>query len=62
MIYVIWLPAMFVLELAAMGICLAFGPPAKSFEEGITMTVVTILVTAAVLVYLFTALVRPEWF
>jgi len=26
------------------------------------MTVVTILVTAAVLVYLFTALVRPEWF
>jgi hypothetical protein len=27
-----------------------------------TMIVVTVLVTAAVLVYLFTALVRPEWF
>jgi len=26
------------------------------------MIVVTILVTAGVLVYLFTALVRPEWF
>jgi len=26
------------------------------------MIVVTIVVTAAVIVYLFTALVRPEWF
>jgi len=26
------------------------------------MIVVTIAVTAAVIVYLFTALVRPEWF
>jgi len=26
------------------------------------MTVVTIAVTAFVIVYLFTALVRPEWF
>jgi hypothetical protein len=26
------------------------------------MTYVTIAVTAAVIVYLFTALVRPEWF
>jgi len=26
------------------------------------MIVLTILVTAGVLVYLFTALVRPEWF
>jgi hypothetical protein len=26
------------------------------------MTFITIAVTAAVIVYLFTALVRPEWF
>ncbi|WP_113890480.1 potassium-transporting ATPase subunit F [Roseiarcus fermentans] len=26
------------------------------------MTYVTIAVTAAVIVYLFTALIRPEWF
>ncbi|MBV9286564.1 MAG: potassium-transporting ATPase subunit F [Hyphomicrobiales bacterium] len=26
------------------------------------MTIVTIVVTAAILVYLVTALVRPEWF
>jgi len=26
------------------------------------MTYITIAVTAAVIVYLFTALVRPEWF
>ena len=37
-------------------------PPAKKSEEPTPMTYVTIAVTAAVIVYLFTALVRPEWF
>jgi hypothetical protein len=35
--------------------------PAKSSEEP-PMTTITIAVTAFVIVYLFTALVRPEWF
>ena len=43
---VVWLPAMFALGLVSLGLCL----------------VVTIAVTGAVIVYLFTALVRPEWF
>jgi hypothetical protein len=34
----------------------------KKSEERCPMTYVTIAVTAAVIVYLFTALVRPEWF
>jgi K+-transporting ATPase KdpF subunit len=36
--------------------------PAKTFEEPRPMTFVTIAVTAFVLVYLVTALIRPEWF
>jgi hypothetical protein len=36
--------------------------PAKSSERLSLMTFVTIAVTAFVIVYLFTALVRPEWF
>jgi hypothetical protein len=34
----------------------------RSHLKGFLMTFVTIAVTAFVIVYLFTALVRPEWF
>jgi hypothetical protein len=34
----------------------------RSHLKGYLMTFVTIAVTAFVIVYLFTALVRPEWF
>ena len=34
----------------------------RGYLKGFLMTFVTIAVTAFVIVYLFTALVRPEWF
>jgi len=53
---------MFPLGLASMGVCLAFTIACEHIREAPAMTYVTIAVTAAVIIYLFAALVRPEWF
>ena len=58
----IWYPAMFVLGVVAMGtLPRCSSMPAKRSEE-IRMLILTAAVSAFLFIYLFTALIRPEWF
>ncbi len=61
----VWLPAMILLGLAAFALMFAFVSACDMYERKYDMGVLTWLtavVTVLLLVYLFAALVRPEWF
>ena len=63
---VIWMPAMFLLGIAGMAaVHPVFGSVRQNLKrqsEGARMIYITLILSAFLFVYLFTALVRPEWF
>jgi len=56
-----WLPILFVLGLATLGLMFAFVQGCETYREP-AMIVLTAIVTALLFVYLLAALLRPEWF
>ena len=61
----VWLPAMFLLGLATFALMFACVPRMRQSLKGHNMNILTWLtaaVTVLLLIYLFAALVRPEWF
>ena len=60
----VWLPAMFLLGLAGFALMFACIPLVTRCERDAMemLTWLTAVVTVLLLVYLFAALVRPEWF
>ena len=60
-----WLITLFALGLVVFACLSRSFPPATRFEGATTMEILTwmtAIVTALLLVYLFAALIRPEWF
>jgi K+-transporting ATPase KdpF subunit len=58
----IWLSGMFLLGLVSMAVCILFMKACKKIEGSGSMTCLTAIVSLLLFIYLFVALIRPEWF
>ena len=58
----IWLPGMFLLGLVSMGLCYLFLGLVKESNSGWIMIYLTAVGSFLLFIYLFVALIRPEWF
>jgi K+-transporting ATPase KdpF subunit len=58
----IWLPGMFLLGLVWMGLAFSSCRLAKESNRSLTMIFLTAVVSLLLFIYLFVALIRPEWF
>ena len=57
-----WLPAMFVLGVVAIGIVLSVSDRLRENLRRGLMIYLTAAIAALLFIYLFVAMVRPEWF
>jgi K+-transporting ATPase KdpF subunit len=58
----IWLPAMFLLGVLSMSACFLFMKACENISIGTKMIFLTAVIALLLFIYLFVALVRPEWF